>query len=466
MLKTGKNLTMNRLRNSPVLKYALGIFILQIVTVYIFIKATHYFPNLKDILTLNNQGVQEETKYGSQHELKEYKVKWSEVKLLDKVPRELMHDKWIVLTTINPPTEDVKKLAAIPDWKVVVVGDTKSPKDWSHPNCIFLDVKKQLALGYQTTKLLKYKSYARKSIGFLYAIQHGAKVIYETDDDNSPTIGKIGFDPESSLNYLVYHTNTRSVVNPYAHFGQSSIWPRGYPLDKIGDEPIHTFRQCNKQRALVQQGVVNGDPDVDAIYRITRKDANVNLTVSFDSNAKPVLLPKGIMAPYNSQNTLHLYDAFWGLLLPQTVAFRVCDIWRGYWTQRLLWEIDGNLAFFPPNAFTFRNAHNYLEDFIDEKQLYHDSGRFVNYLKAWRSNKKHFFDRVIDLSFSLVSENFWESDDTLLVKYWLMDLVSIGYKPPTIGAKSSACDSAVSTVLPNEQASSYLRSKNTLKKLV
>lgn len=130
MLKTGKNLTMNRLRNSPVLKYALGIFILQIVTVYIFIKATHYFPNLNDILTLNNQGVQEETKYGSQHELKEYKVKWSEVKLLDKVPRELMHDKWIVLTTINPPTEDVKKLAAIPDWKVVVVGDTKSPKDW------------------------------------------------------------------------------------------------------------------------------------------------------------------------------------------------------------------------------------------------------------------------------------------------------------------------------------------------
>ena len=41
-----------------------------------------------------------------------------------------LHDKWIVLTTINSPTEDVKKLAQIDGWKVVVVGDTKTPVDW------------------------------------------------------------------------------------------------------------------------------------------------------------------------------------------------------------------------------------------------------------------------------------------------------------------------------------------------
>lgn len=29
---------------------------------------------------------------------------------------------------------------------------------------------------------------------------------------------------------------------------------------------------------------------------------------------------------------------------------RVCDIWRGYWVQRLLWEIDGNLVFGPPTV--------------------------------------------------------------------------------------------------------------------
>lgn len=45
-------------------------------------------------------------------------------------PPHMVHDKWIVLTTINHPTDDVKKLANIPGWKVVVVGDTKSPSNW------------------------------------------------------------------------------------------------------------------------------------------------------------------------------------------------------------------------------------------------------------------------------------------------------------------------------------------------
>ena len=55
-----------------------------------------------------------------------------------KIPRKLapaaedLHDKWIVVTSINSPTEDVKKLAAIEGWKVVVVGDTKTPADWRY----------------------------------------------------------------------------------------------------------------------------------------------------------------------------------------------------------------------------------------------------------------------------------------------------------------------------------------------
>lgn len=34
------------------------------------------------------------------------------------------------------------------------------------------------------------------------------------------------------------------------------------------------------------------------------------------------------MCPWNSQNTLFAKDALWGLLIPITTTFRVCDIWR------------------------------------------------------------------------------------------------------------------------------------------
>ena len=40
------------------------------------------------------------------------------------------HDKWIVVTTINAPTEDIKALSQLKGWKVVVVGDLKTPEDW------------------------------------------------------------------------------------------------------------------------------------------------------------------------------------------------------------------------------------------------------------------------------------------------------------------------------------------------
>ena len=55
---------------------------------------------------------------------------WKESPRKPAPPAGDVHDKWIVVTTINSPTEDVKKLAGIEGWKVVVVGDTKTPADW------------------------------------------------------------------------------------------------------------------------------------------------------------------------------------------------------------------------------------------------------------------------------------------------------------------------------------------------
>jgi hypothetical protein len=42
----------------------------------------------------------------------------------------LKTDKWVVVTTIRSPTDAVQKLAEQPDWKVVVVGDRKTPATW------------------------------------------------------------------------------------------------------------------------------------------------------------------------------------------------------------------------------------------------------------------------------------------------------------------------------------------------
>ncbi len=97
-------------------------------------------------------------------------------------------DKWIVMTSINYPTSAVKRYAQLNDWRLVVVGDRKTPKDWKNnhnlPNCIFLSFDEQIKLNYKILKLIPSNSYARKAVGYLYAIEHGAQWIYDTDDDN------------------------------------------------------------------------------------------------------------------------------------------------------------------------------------------------------------------------------------------------------------------------------------------
>ena len=123
-------------------------------------------------------------------------------------------------------------------------------------------------------------TYTRKIIGYLFAINNGAKYIYETDDDNAPFDGLFGFRynnlkglTASVLSEECYEKGT-NFINPYSYFGQPSVWPRGYPLEKINDQSIQnskcqklTYEIYENKVPIIQQGLVNGDPDVDAIYR-------------------------------------------------------------------------------------------------------------------------------------------------------------------------------------------------------
>jgi hypothetical protein len=100
-------------------------------------------------------------------------------------------DRWIVITTINYATVDVRQYAQMfPNWRLVIVADRKTPIDWmqkNNVNCVFLSLQEQKTrLKYKTIRLIPYNSYTRKVIGYLYAIEHGAKWIYDTDDDNGP----------------------------------------------------------------------------------------------------------------------------------------------------------------------------------------------------------------------------------------------------------------------------------------
>ena len=97
-----------------------------------------------------------------------------------------MNNRFIIITSINPPTDAIRSFASWLGWTTVVVGDRKSPRDWHHENVVYLSVEDQINLAPDFAKFLPENTYTRKMMGYLFAFRHGAEAIFESDDDNIP----------------------------------------------------------------------------------------------------------------------------------------------------------------------------------------------------------------------------------------------------------------------------------------
>ncbi|CAF4062170.1 unnamed protein product, partial [Rotaria sp. Silwood1] len=295
---------------------------------------------------------------------------YSSVEIKANYTCSVQGDKWIIITTIAYPTQAIERFLSLREWNLMIVGDRKTPKDWLEKlsqdvrtKIIFLSIDDQLKLNYEIIQYIPEKSYARKNIGYLVAIKCGAKIIYESDDDNILMKNNIKVLPKhSSVNHipwLAFHRERSPFINIYGSFGHPEIWPRGFPIDElrnVTEDGWSSLRRTQKHEhinAYIQQFLADLDPDVDALYRLAYPMSVGH--IHFDRDQQPVALEPYTFSPYNTQNTVTHYEAFWGLYLPVTTTFRVCDIWRGFWVQRLLWDIGGQLVFGTSTVQQVRN---------------------------------------------------------------------------------------------------------------
>ena len=360
----------------------------------------------------------------------------------DGIYADVHSENWIVVAVSIPPTEEVHALTKLKGWKIVAVGGLETPIDWNVSGIIYLSPQQQEKLPYRIIPHLPKSSFVRKSVGYLFAIQHGATRIYDADE-NSSVLGddlSNGFDLELSgvnsrqeplLQYL--SLPNRTCINPYTHFGQRSVWPRGLPLSLVGRiEPEMAYGQVFSGKQFIQQGISMGLPDVDSIFYNTRKSGIEPFVIDFDSHAPTVAVPQGTMAPMNSLNTLFHFAAFWGLMLPVSVSTKASDILRGYWAQRLLWEVGGQLTIHPPSVYRIDRMSS--PPYADEKDVHRNVDKLTRFLVSWRSEKLSLFQKALHLSHSMAEAGFWTAQDVIYTAAWLQDLLSVSYIQPRVVA--------------------------------
>ena len=325
----------------------------------------------------------------------------------------------LVVTTINAPSEAIRALATgakANHWQFIVVGDRKSPSTFECENVSYFSLDAQRLEGFRYAEECPIDHYARKNIGYLIAIRAGAEVIVETDDDNVP---RDSFWAKRARRVRVHLCQDEGWTNVYRFFSDELIWPRGLPLDQI-HRPLPPYGDLPEAMAdcVVQQGLADENPDVDAVYRLL-----LPLPQRFLSGRR-VALTKGCWCPFNSQNTTWWRDAYPLLYLPAYCSFRMTDIWRSFVAQRIAWSYGWCLGFHEATVWQRRNAHDLMRDFADEVPGYLNNSKIVEQLASLNleQDDQTLVDKVLKC-YTVLAQNDWiDAREIPLLEKWLDDV--------------------------------------------
>jgi len=283
---------------------------------------------------------------------------------------------YIITTTINKPTKATIKfcqLAKKKGWVFVIIGDLKTPHDEYQNlvlkylgNVLYLSPKKQKELFPELSNIIGWNTIQRRNIGFVYAYQQGAEIVATVDDDNIPYdfwgddvwVGK-----EIEVDY--YSPENGFVFDPISVTNNNELWHRGYPIELVKER---NFRGLGYKKVipLIQADFWNGDPDIDAIARLTFQP---EVTFTFE---EPFASDK--ISPFNSQNTFLHRE-----ILPHYAVWpfvgRMDDIWGGYYAQKVMGK--DRLIYNRATVYQERNKQDLITNLENEMIGYRHNSDFI-----------------------------------------------------------------------------------------
>ena len=284
-------------------------------------------------------------------------------------------NKYIVTTTINHPTLATIKYSRKEDWTLIVVGDTKTPHyDYENLNCIYLSPEYQEKTYPELSETIGWKSIQRSNIGFVEAYNRGADIVATVDDDNIPyddwgTNVVVGETVE-----IDFYNTDLGVFDPLSVTEHNQVWHRGYPIDLVPYRSRVSYGGKLKRRVLVQADLWDGDPDIDAMARLS-----IRPIVKFDKIQGPY--GSTSISPFNSQNTFLARE-----VIPYYSVFphvgRMDDIWGGYVLQHYF---PNSVVYNKASVFQDRNVQDLVTNLEKEIIGYRYTTDLIRSLSEWES---------------------------------------------------------------------------------
>jgi hypothetical protein len=286
--------------------------------------------------------------------------------------------KFIVTTTINSPTIATIKFAEIAqrdNWTFIIVGDTKTPhneyKDLEskYPNVKYFSPEEQEIDYKEISDILGWKTIQRRNIGFIKAYRMGADILATVDDDNIPydNWGQNLYIGET-INVDLYEPEL-NVFDPLSITINNQVWHRGYPIEYLQKRHRVEYKGKTKRKVLIQADLWDGDPDIDAMARLTFKPIIKYSDINFPYCSNKI-------SPFNSQNTfLHREVIPYYAVLP--FVGRMDDIWGSYIVQHYF---PDSVIYSPASVYQDRNVQDLITNLEKEIIGYRNTLSLINNL--------------------------------------------------------------------------------------
>lgn len=287
-------------------------------------------------------------------------------------------NRYIVTTTIQSPTKATLRFCKMRDWKFVIVGDLKTPHEAykrlekKYSNVTYLSPEYQKKRYKQLSEVIGWRSIQRRNVGFVYAYEEGADVVATIDDDNIPykTWGEnlyIG----KTISVACYEPRN-GIFDPLSVTKANQLWHRGYPIELLQTRKEVRCIGKIKRKVLVQADLWEGDPDVDAIARLTYRPI-----VNYSDVKGPYCSNK--ISPFNSQNTFLAREVlpFYAVL---PYVGRMDDIWGGYILQKYF---PNSVVYNKPTVYQERNKQDLIKNLENEIIGYRNSLQLIKHLSSY-----------------------------------------------------------------------------------
>ena len=296
-------------------------------------------------------------------------------------------NKFIITTTINSPTKATVaycQIAASKNWKFVIIGDTKTPhseyrslQEKYKGSVFYLSPDIQTHMYKELSDSIGWKTIQRRNVGFVYAYDAGADFVATVDDDNIPYsfwgdaiyIGK-------EVEIDIYEPKFQTVFDPLSITKHNHVWHRGFPIEYVPDRHNVEYKGKTNRKVLIQSDLWDGDPDIDALARLTYKPI---------INYKDITGPYGSskISPFNSQNTFIDRSVLSDYMVLPNIG-RMDDIWGSYLLQ---YHFPNSVVYNKATVYQDRNVQDLITNLEKEIIGYRNTLKFVENILSRDLNK-------------------------------------------------------------------------------